>query len=99
MRADGFLRCGRLLKLPRVMALIEPQQTHDIPATFQFEARAGTDHLTGEFTAGHAVQVVVPNDCDLQNTIINEVCGRMNATGMVKGRTARAVRPVILRSS
>jgi hypothetical protein len=86
VRAEGFLRCGRLLKLPRIMALIEPQRTHDIPEVFHMNARADSDHLEAEFRAEHAMQVVVPNDVDLQNTIINEVIGRFTAHGRVKGQ-------------
>lgn len=86
VRAEGFLHCGRLLKLPGIMALIEPQHTHDIPAVFHINARADADHLEAEFRAEHAMQVVVPNDVDLQNTIINETFGRFAARGRIRRR-------------
>ena len=86
VRAEGFLRCGRLLKLPRIMALVEPQQTHDIPARFTMSARENSDYLEAEFRPEQGMQVIVPNDVDLQNTIINEVLGRFSARGMIKGQ-------------
>lgn len=87
VRAEGFLDRGRLLKLPPIMALIESQEAHDIPAVFYINARAERDYLEAEFRAEHAMQVIVPNDTDLENTIINETFGRFAGRGRVKGKS------------
>jgi hypothetical protein len=86
VRGEGFMPPAPLLKLPGIMALVEPQRTHDIPAALHIEASAFSDHLEAEFRAEHAVQVIVPNDGDLQNTIINEVFGRFTARGQIRGQ-------------
>lgn len=85
VRSEGFLERRRLLKLPRIMSLIEPQRTHEIPAVLGITARTGADYLGAWFRSDQAIQIVVPNDTNLENTIINEVFGGFTARGQIRG--------------
>lgn len=76
---------GRVPKFPRVMALVAPEVTTDVPACLEVIARRGDDHLHCHFQAEDIVQVVVPNESDLGTTVINEVSGSLEASGRVKG--------------
>jgi hypothetical protein len=84
-RPDGYLPLRRVPKFPRIMALIAPEWTTDVPQAFEIEATAGQDHLHCRFQAQDVAQIVVPNETDLGETIINEVVGKFQAEGRVKG--------------
>lgn len=84
---SGYLTLERLPKFPRVMALVAPETTTDIPRYFDIRARANGDHLDCRFEAQHVTQIVIPNDTDLGVTIINEVSGQLEVRGRVKGQT------------
>ncbi len=85
VRRHGFLPPRRLPKFPRVMALATPEITTDIPAVLEVRAGQGDDWVRLAFSAVDPMQIVVPNDTDLESTVINEVRGRVSATGCVRG--------------
>lgn len=87
VRSSGYLDLENVPKIPRVMALISPERTTDIPRSLEIQARNGKDHLTARFESDHIAQIVIPNETDLGNTIINEVAGRISLEGSVKGET------------
>jgi hypothetical protein len=82
---EGYLDTPQTPKYPRVMALLAPERTTEVPRRLQLRARSGEDYLEGSFEASHIAQVVIPNENDLENTIINEVGGRIKIGGVVKG--------------
>lgn len=85
VRRQGYLPRRKTPKFPRVMALIAPEMTTDVPGCVEIEAAAGPDHLWCKFEAQEIAQIVVPNETDLGETVINEVIGTIQAGGMVKG--------------
>jgi hypothetical protein len=81
----GYFGPRRISKFPRVMALVAPELTTDIPQALEITAAAGGDSLRAFFTAYDVAQVVIPNETDLGVTIINEVSGRLTLRGEIKG--------------
>lgn len=94
---QGYLSSQRIPKFPRIMGLIAPEITTDVPRTLEIEARSGSgplgssmldsDWLLWRFEAGSIAQIVVPNETDLLETVINEVTGSVQVEGSVKGET------------
>ncbi len=80
-----FVAPARLPKFPRVMALITPEVTTDVPRCLEVSARSRDDHLHFHFEGMDVVQVVVPNETDLNVTVINEVSGQLEMAGSIKG--------------
>jgi len=82
----GLLRAQHAFKVPRVMGLVSPTQTTDIPERMVVSARGERDWLEFEFKSEDVAQVILPNDDDLGVTVINEVSGTINAVGYVDGQ-------------
>ena len=85
VRRSGYLQPEALPKFPRVMALIAPEATGDIPHRLELTGTARGDNLHVVFAAEDLAQIVVPNETDLGVTVINEVTGRITASGKVRG--------------
>lgn len=85
VRHEGLLEPRRVLKIPRVMALIAPSVLTDVPRCLDIRAEADGDALHARFEASDLAQVVIPNDGDLGVTIINEVSGTVRVEGEVRG--------------
>jgi hypothetical protein len=86
LRMDiGFLRPKRVLKIPRVMALLSPGTAIDVPSWVEMRAQGDGDHLVYRFEAEDVAQVVIPSDTALDVTIINEVTGRSSLEGRLRG--------------
>lgn len=81
----GHLSFTHLPKFPRVMSLIAPESTTDIPRYLDISATARGDSLLCHFEARDVAQIVIPNDTDLGITILNEVTGNLELKGEVKG--------------
>jgi hypothetical protein len=81
----GFARPSSLFKLPRIMGLVSPERTTDVPSRLIVDARQGGDCLHFEFEAEDVGQVIIPNDDDLGVTIINEVSGELQMEGSLDG--------------
>jgi hypothetical protein len=79
----GFLR-ARPLKFPAVMRLLSPEASTDVPQSFVVKARSGRDHLELAFEAESACQVLIPNELELDLTLITEVSGRVHLSGEVR---------------
>lgn len=82
---SGYLARSRVDKFPRVMALISPETTTDVPRYLNVTASAGGDELRCHFQAEDVAQVVVPNETDLDSTLINHAIGRVTLEGRVEG--------------
>lgn len=82
---EGFLRSERVTKVPAVMALLVPRLTTDVPRRLVATARAGRDEVRFEIESRDLAQVLVPNESDLETTIINEVAGEFRARGTIRG--------------
>ena len=81
----GFLRPKRVLKIPRVMALLSPGAATDVPSWVEMRAQGDGDRLVYRFEAEDLAQVVIPSDTELDVTIINEVTGRSSLEGRLRG--------------
>ena len=87
VRERGYLHPERVPKFPRIMGLITPESTPDVPRTFEIEAASGDDRVRCLFQAQDVGQIVVPNETDLEMTVINEVSGLIEGEGVVKGKS------------
>lgn len=85
VHSTGYLSLSRPPKLPRVMALVAPESTADIPSFLDITATTGDDYLLYHFESEDAAQIIIPNDTDLGVTIINEVAGHARLEGVVRG--------------
>lgn len=86
MRPQGYYAApARLPKFPRIMALVMPEATTDVPHRLEVSARSRGDHLDFCFEATDVAQIAVPNETDLKTTVINEVSGRLEMEGKIKG--------------
>jgi len=85
VRYEGLLRPTSVFKLPRVASLVHPGTATDVPQALHFSGSEGDDWLHVEFTSEDVAQIVIPNDSDLEMTIINEVMGTSRVTGVVSG--------------
>ena len=82
---EGRLRPRRIVKVPRVMALLAPEAATDVPRRLEVRAAAGSDHLRLRFEAEDLVQILVPNDRELGVTVLNEVKSSIRLDGVVGG--------------
>ena len=82
---SGYLARLRVDKFPRVMALISPETTTDVPRHLDVMAWSGGDELRCHFQAEDLAQVVVPNETDLNSTLINQAIGHVTLGGRVDG--------------
>ena len=82
---SGYLEAASLPKFPSVMSLVSTERTTDIPRRMTITARRDSDWLTCHFEAKDAAQIVIPNETDLEVTVINEVSGEMSMNGWING--------------
>jgi hypothetical protein len=85
VHTSGLTPARSVLKLPRVLRLLAPEQTSDVPAQLLISARSGGDHVRLTFETLDLAQIVVPHETDLGMTMLNEVRGRIHLDGEVKG--------------
>lgn len=84
-RQQSFVQRGDIRKFPRVMTLVAPQRTTDVPRVLSIHAASKDDYMDCVFEAEDIVQIVIPNETDLGVTIINEVSGTLSTEGRIKG--------------
>ena len=83
---EGRLDLRRPLKIPRVMAMLSPGAESDVPRRIEVLARGGGDELALRFLSEDAAQVVTPGEIDPEGvTVLNEVSGRVELEGRVRG--------------
>ena len=87
VRPSGYLQTPYIPKFPRVMALLAPENTTDIPRQLSITAQDKDDLLQVQFHAEDVAQVVIPNETDMDLTTINEVLGRLEFEGVIRGET------------
>jgi len=85
----GLRRFARLCKVPAIMGLIHPDLATDVPDELSFEGQGEGDFVRGRFVTGDGAQVILPNDRGLGVTVINEVAGRLEVEGRVRGEELR----------
>lgn len=95
VRREGALRCHAPFKLPRVMGLVSPGAATGVPERLIVQGNGGGDHVEFEFRCEDVGQVIIPNDDDLGVTIINEVSGKLELEGRVRGEAVRISCPSI----
>jgi hypothetical protein len=82
---QGYINQKRVPKFPRIMALLAPEMTTDVPRTLEIAAESGADGVEVCFEMEDLAQLVIPNETDLGETIINEVVGTVKAAGKLNG--------------
>ena len=85
VRPTGYSTPSRLFRIPRPLAMAVPQLGRDVPRGFEVSARAGADQVSLLFATSSEAQILVPNETDLESTIITEVLGRIEISGEVRG--------------
>jgi hypothetical protein len=85
VRPVGFQFPRNLFRIPRVLALAVPELGRDVPRQFEVTARSGADHVSLVFTTGSEGQILIPNETDLDTTIITEVLGTTRMSGEIRG--------------
>jgi hypothetical protein len=81
----GYLAQAQVAKFPRIMSLIVPQVTTDVPRSLEITAESGSDYMSFCFESEDLAQLILPNETDLGETVINEVVGTVHASGLLKG--------------
>ena len=85
---EGSFEAPRPLRVPRVMAMLSPGGTGDVPRRMEVVARGDGDELRLVFTPEDVAQVVLPSERDPEGvTVINEVSGHVAMEGRVRGVT------------
>ena len=90
IRREGLLRPTRILKLPRVMALVRPEMATSVPERLNIEARGRGDHVLLELVARDMCQVIAPNDNGVGTTVINEVTADLLLDGTIRGERVQS---------
>jgi hypothetical protein len=83
---EGFLRRPPEMTLPGIMRFLHPGTASDVPAVVTVKGR-GHDEIEMRFEPEEYVRIVVPNEVDPMGVVVlNEISGRITATGRVAGR-------------
>lgn len=90
-RQEGFFHQPEIRKFPRIMTLVAPQATTDVPRVLSIHAASKDDYLNCVFETEDIVQIVIPNETDLGVTVINEVSGTLTTEGRIKGERVAIV--------
>lgn len=90
VRPIGFQFARRLFRVPRPLALAVPELGCDVPQQFEVTARSGADHVCLLLTVGSEAQILIPNETDLDTTIITEVLGSIQISGEIRGARVEA---------
>ncbi len=85
---------SRFLQIPRVMALLCPRSSADLPERLEVHASAGEDRVELCFEPEDLAQVVMPDEARLIGvTALNEVSGPVRVHGRVGGETVELEGP------
>lgn len=77
----------RCLQVPRVMAMLAPGTSRDLPERLEVAVRAEGDEVKMVFRLDDVSQIVMPSETRIDGvTTINEVSGAVTMTGSIKGR-------------
>jgi len=83
---EGAARPAAILKVPRVMALVEPGLAADVPARVRLEARAPGAELALTIDSVDLAQILMPDEeARASVTTLNQVYGRLTLRGRVDG--------------
>ena len=81
----GYQNPKNLFRIPRPLAIAVPELGRDVPRQFEVTARSGADHISLVLTVRSEAQILIPNETDLDTTIITEVLGAVQITGEIRG--------------
>jgi hypothetical protein len=84
VRQKGYFKKRDIPKFPPIMKLLKPETTSDVPDFLDIQAEKGKDHLSCHFDIEDVAQIIIPNEVNLESTIINEVIGNIKVSGSVK---------------
>lgn len=90
-RLEGFFHQRDIRKFPRIMTLVAPQMTTDVPRVLSIHATSKGDYLNCVFETEDIAQIVIPNETNLGVTVINEVSGMLTTEGRIKGEPVSMV--------
>jgi hypothetical protein len=77
----------KCLQVPRVMAMLSPGLSRDIPGIVEIQATGDGDDVRLSFVLEDLSQLVLPSETRIDGiTSINEVSGKVKMTGVAKGK-------------
>ena len=85
VRPIGFQFPLGIFRIPRPMALAVQELGRDVPRQYEVTARSGSDHVRLVLTTENEAQILIPNETDLDTTVITEVLGSVHMSGEIRG--------------
>jgi hypothetical protein len=85
VRPLGYRHPDSLFRVPRPLALGVPELGRDVPQRFELTASWGGDRIACLIDTAYEAQILVPNEADLETTIITEVIGQVRMEGEIRG--------------
>jgi len=94
---SGLLRGGAKLRVPRVMSLVEPAMTADVPRELVARAESGADRIEIRLTPVDFAEVAVPSETEeLGTTLLCEARAQAEVRGTIRGERLALKGPAIL---
>jgi hypothetical protein len=90
VRPVGYRNPGAIFRVPRAMSLAVPALGRDVPREFHVTAISGRDRISFVLHSDDEAQVLVPNETDLETTIITEVTGQVRMEGVIRDQRVDA---------
>jgi hypothetical protein len=97
VKESGLLRDGARLRIPRVMSLVEPATTADVPRTLVARAESGDDRLELRLGMLDFAEIALPNEtAELGTTLLCEARAEATVSGVIRGERFALQAPAIL---
>lgn len=84
---EGRLTGTEIRRVPGLMSLLYPGQSHATPELLRVVASDGDDHLEIDMEVESAIQFLVPHPTNTGNTVITELVGEYTVRGTLGGHT------------
>jgi hypothetical protein len=86
VESKGLLRGGARLRIPRVMSIVEPGHTADLPCEIVARAARGPDQIEVRLRLEDYAEIAVPNESRaLDTTLLCEARADAQITGRIRG--------------
>jgi hypothetical protein len=87
VESEGLLRGGSRLRIPRVMRLVEPGHTADMPRRITARATRGSDRIELCLDLRDYAEIAVPNEDGLATTLLCEARASVEIHGTIRGES------------
>jgi hypothetical protein len=93
---SGLLRGGARLRVPRVMSIVEPGHTADVPRELTARATRGRDWIEVRLQLVDFAEIAVPNEGSaLDTTLLCEARAQATIRGSIRGESVSACGPAV----